>query len=50
MVTGNLPFQVGDVEDTLDAVRTKEPRFPTHLSPQLTVSDAVFPFSNFPAA
>lgn len=39
MVTGNLPFQASNVDDALDALRTKEPMFPKQLSPLLTVSD-----------
>lgn len=38
IVTGNLPFQGRNVDDTLDAVRTTEPKLPQQLSPPLTVS------------
>lgn len=45
MVTGNLPFQGSNVDDTLDAVRTKEIEFPKQLSPLLTVSDRIRSFT-----
>lgn len=44
MVTGKLPFKGSNVDDTLDAVRTKEPKYPKQLSPLLTVSDRIVHF------
>lgn len=49
LVTGNLPFQGATVDETLDAVRTKEPKFPKQLSSLLTVGDEVFSFVDLPA-
>lgn len=39
MVTGKAPFRASSEQETLDAVRMKEPNFPEQMSPLLTVSE-----------
>lgn len=38
MVAGHMPFEGDDVDATLELIRTAEPSYPAHLSPEVIVS------------